>query len=170
MSIATCACGASAHHSHSSAPKQRQVIAANRAHVYRSVNELAHDSTLVAEVSPTGQTVVQSIGGIPFTVATVTVKKVMKGSYAAGKTLRLRELGDEQTSGEGDPHLSKAQTYIAFMQPFVLHRGESTGQWVLTGAGAGVFSLSGQTVTRLDHDSTAIAPKIQVADLIKAIS
>ena len=157
--VALAGCG-----SHTAHATATEVIEASRAHYYSSVTELGRDSTLVAMIRPTGQTTVEQIGGIPFTISTVAVQRTIKGR-SSSTTLRLRETGSNTTVGDVDPLVSKGRTYVAFMQPFELTPGKATGQWVLTGAGAGLFSLTGSTMTKLDPESPQI-PSTLSADMV----
>jgi hypothetical protein len=132
---------------------QSQGVSGSRVKLYHSVSELATDSSSVAVVSATGTQRVETVDGdIPFTVTTVNVKQVL-GGVDIGTTVDVRQLGSSGAPGEV-PLMQSGHTYVVYLAPFHFTPGDSTGQWTIVGAGAGLFEMSGATLKHLDPQTS----------------
>src|SRR5438309_82951 len=90
------ACGSS-----TAVPTQpEQVLSESRLKIYQSIAELRADSVSVAVVRAGTTRRVELVGGIPFTVTTVTVLQVLAGETVSS-TLNLRQLGRDGVRVEG---------------------------------------------------------------------
>ncbi len=134
---------------------------------YSSLAELNKDATLVALITPTGTAHVESISGVPFTVATASISRVFKGS-ASSSLLDVRQLGDATSGGL----MVTGQSYVAFLQPFELLHGHPTSQYVVIGGLAGLYwQTSSGMLQRVDAHSVdlplLLSPS-QVEDAVRA--
>ena len=138
-------------------------IQLSRAKSYTSVRQLAADSTLVVIGSATANVRIETINNIPFTVTSITVSRVLKGSWT-GTSLAVRQTGSTSDPVGGSPLVSPGETYLLFLQPFVGVPGTS-GQFVVVGVAAGLFRVNGQFAYRLDPESPSLPATIAVADI-----
>ena len=138
---------------------------ASQAKQYTSLAQLTQDATSVAVIQSTGAAKTETDGGIPWTITTMRVIRLVAGS-ALPSTLDLRQAGDGTTVGY--PVVSTGNLYLAYVQPFELQPGvqASTGQFVAIGGLQGLFEQSG---TRVPGDSTsAFAPVTPGSDSLPA--
>jgi hypothetical protein len=121
--------------------------------MYHSIGQLAADSRAVIVLTATATASGESVQGIPYTVTQARVERVIRGELQ-GSTVRIRQLGGTGVTVEGgSPILKSGRTYLAFIEPFTFGPGAETDQWVIVGAGAGLFLVQGTTLTRLDPES-----------------
>lgn len=148
-----------------SGPKRS--LDASVAKTYTSLQQLRQDAASVAVLKPSGVTRVETVAGIPFTLATVAVAQTISGA-ALPSTLELRQLGNGSDSRF--PLVSDAKAYLAYLQPFEFERGAPiAGQYVVIGGLQGLFegtptSPSGASASfaRVDPDATALPSNVTV--------
>jgi hypothetical protein len=140
-------------------------VSGSRTRIYHSIAQLDADSVGVALVRATGTQTVERVAGIPFTVTTVSVVNVLRGSLS-GPSVKVRQLGGPGVAvDEGAPLLQAGRDYVLFLQPFSFGPGQSTDQYTVTGAGAGLFAASGGIAQALDPVSTDLPRAIAITDL-----
>lgn len=114
----------------------------SRARLYDSVKALADDSVAVVYGTVASQRVATDIDSTPFTISTVTVKAVPKGSgIAPGATVEVRQVGDNTLVGPA-PLLSRGDDYLLYLTLTGLP-GDLATQHYVTGGEAGLFRASG---------------------------
>jgi len=115
----------------------------SRAKDYRTMAELKADSTAII-VGTAGASTVQEVDGIQFTVTDVRVSKVLWGK-AASQVVAIKQLGGpELLSADTSRILASGSEYIAFVQPFHMTPGDTTGQYLVTGD-RGLYKLDRKT-------------------------
>jgi len=137
----------------------------SRAKSYDSLAQLAKESTVIARVSATNTTSIETAAGLQFTVTTVTVEKSFRGTKS-GALLRVRQVGGPTTdvAGEVPAALTAGRDYLLFMSVF-RDGTEPTDQYVITGD-AGVFEAnSSGTFDRSDPLSTNLPSKLGENDV-----
>jgi len=117
----------------------------SRVKKYTTVAALTMEAPLVAYVTATDQVETKPNAS---TTRQVTVDRVVRGS-APGQTIAVREYG----RAGSDTSLVSGKRYLVFVHPYEIMRGHPTGEWVVVGAYAGLWSVSAGTVTRLDPDT-----------------
>lgn len=162
------ACGGQA--SPTSDSDQGQSLSASRTKEYRTLAELAKESSIVAVVRATDDAAVEILHDIPFTVTTVKVTRALQGT-SAGAVLKVRQTGSAKTEIQHDfpPILEAGQPYLLFLYPFTLTKGVSTDQYYVTGD-AGIFAADGARFRRLDPVSTALPGVVTESDAITALN
>ena len=144
------------------------VIDGNLAKSYSSVAALLADSSAVVEVTTTDHRSVSYVGRIPYTVTTATVRRVLRGILTAS-SIQVRQLGMPSTTSlqvdNPQPLLSSGSTYVAFVTPFTFGDGRPTGQYVVVGAGQGLYSVHSGEVTQLDSESPGLGGPLSVDEL-----
>ena len=127
---------------------------------YRSLAELAKESSIVAVVRATDSVILEKVHDIPFTVTTVEVIRGMRGT-SAGTLLKVRQTGNPEIAMGDDfpPILQAGETYLLFLHPFWFTEGEETGQYYVTG-NAGILAAANGSFTRLDPVSKGKLPDI----------
>jgi hypothetical protein len=145
-------------------------ISASRVKEYRSLGELAKESTIVAVVRATGSAVVEKVHDIPFTVTTVEVIRGMRGT-SAGTLLKVRQTGNPEIAmGDDLPAILRAgETYLLFLYPFWFTEGVDTGQYYVMGD-AGIFAADMGAFKRLDPVSRVLPEVVTEADAMTAVS
>jgi hypothetical protein len=129
---------------------------------YASIAELVADSSLVADVTVESQTQT-TIGGIPFTLSSVAVDGVLRGT-GAPNMLVVDQVGD--TSASAGPLMASGGQYLVFLTP------APDGNYYIVGVGAGLFQDSGSAYARLDTESPALPASVSHAameTLIQAV-
>ncbi len=148
----------------STKPPARALIETSAVKAYTSLSQLRQDATSVAILTPTSVTRVETIGPVPFALTTVTVSQQV-GGVQLPTTLELRQLGDG--SAPGYPVVSPGNRYLAYIQPFELHRGVPVpGEYVVIGGLQGLFEDAGgssaspagasESFRRVDGDASAL--------------
>ena len=120
------ACGGQA--SPTSDSDQGQSLSASRTKEYRTLAELAKESSIVAVVRATDDAAVEILHDIPFTVTTVKVTRSLQGT-SAGAALKVRQTGSAKTEIQHDfpPILEAGQSYLLFLYPFTFTKGRVNG-------------------------------------------
>lgn len=134
----------------SSADQQTAHIEDARLKGYDSIDALAHDATAVVLIEATAKTSEGSNGGIPFTVSTVRVDQVLRGSVTGSTTVDIRQLGT-RNSNLGYALVRAEQRYVAFLVSYRFPEDEQP-EWLIVGESAGLFELNGNAVTKVDRD------------------
>lgn len=144
-------------------------IEGSRVKTYNSIQQLSRDSALIVVALATGSHAEGADQGIPYTTTTVNVQNVLKG--AAGSTLKVRQLGNSTTvtGGEFDPLLVAGQSYVLFLNAFTYGPGQETGEYVVVGGSAGLYTLAGQTLHHA-HGPDQIPDTLSITDLEQAIA
>lgn len=138
-------------------------ILASRAQAFHSLSALARGSEVIAVATPTDTRRVETLGDIDWTVTTVRIDRVLRGQ--APTTVELRQLGAPNTSVEGQPLVRPNQQYLLFLNRFTRVAGDQTGQWVVTGAVAGIYVLANNNrYDRTDAESPDLPPSMTESD------
>lgn len=141
------------------------MLEASRAKSYHSISQLARDSTAVVRAQASNRFSVEVIDQVPFTVTTMLVTEVLRGSVN-GRTIQLRQLGGPEARLVGDPGIvTPNSAYLLFVMPFELKRGQTTGQYVVVGGSAGLFQDRNGIFERLDKESTDLPPMVSLEAL-----
>lgn len=128
-------------------------VSVSRAKGYQSIQQLRDDSLAVARVTVTNNGIVEHIDKVPFTIATATVDRVLRGTLPE-KSVRIRQLGDGKTNvSDAVPLLQPGKSYVVFLQRFTYGPGKDTDQYVPAGA-VGVYLDQGGVLQRLDPNSS----------------
>ena len=95
---------------------------------------------------PTGAIHVETVAGIPFTVAPATVVRTVSGKRI-GAALALRQLGDRTAVADCVSLVSPTNVYLAYLTPFRVRRGgpQIGRQYFVVGM-EGIFRHSGSTI------------------------
>jgi hypothetical protein len=136
---------------------------------YASLAALRQDASSVGVLKPTGATTVQTVDGVPFTVATVTIVQTISGMKLPA-TLELRQTGNG--SDPTLPLVSDQNLYLAYLQPFQFQPGVPVGdQYVVVGVLQGLFENVGgspadaasASYSRVDPEATGLPPSVTTA-------
>jgi hypothetical protein len=182
VSLVLVACGDSAVATNS-AGNQPLRISITRAKDYHSIHSLALDADLVVRVLATSTQSVELVGPrittdpkapfggqTPYTITTVKTRVALKGAVAPGALLKVRQLGAANVVVEdGMPLLQPTLPYVLFLTQFTYGPGLATDQYVLVGAGAGLFADLGNTASCLDAGSPDLPSRVLMPDLIAAL-
>ncbi|WP_156971442.1 hypothetical protein [Knoellia sinensis] len=119
--------------------------------IYRSVDEVNADATLVVRARATSRSWIETVRsekypelGVQFTVRSFAVSKVLRGDDP-GASIDVRELGVETDRGT-----TVSETdYILFLHEFGFEKGtQYKNQWTGVGGPVGVMVVDGQTTLR----------------------
>lgn len=116
---------------------------------YSTLAQLSTDSSLVIVGRVQGAPVMEKADEEGLTKEQVPVYSLLLDSNLKGKAsseVRVRLLGNE-TEAEY-PTLKSHGSYLLYLQEFEWHRGEGTGEYVITGQ-QGAFKLSGAMLSRV---------------------
>lgn len=101
---------------------------------YESIAEVLAETEAIV-VGTAGESRVETIGPVPFTVTEVKVDDRVSGP--SSETVLVRQTGDESTFlSSGTPLLVSGNRYALFLEPFYFEPGKDTGQQVIVGWGA----------------------------------
>ncbi len=141
------------------------VLDGSRTAGYGSLRALDGDSDAVVRGVATPDAAVDVVGGVPFTLTGLRVLEVLGGSATAPR-VEVRQLGRAGVQVvHAPPLLAPGRAYVLFLTRFRLGSGRPTGQYVVTGGGAGEFEERGGTVVRLDPDATDLPAAISLIAL-----
>jgi hypothetical protein len=146
-------------------------IDVSRTIAYRSISQLARDSSALVEFTATPNAVTDLVGPaqVPFTVQRVSIQSVLSGQIS-GAIIKVRQPGGESNGilyQYDVPLIQSGVHYAAFVQPFSWGPGRPTDEYVVTGGGAGLFSVSGSVFTRLDPESVALPSTLTLQELLR---
>lgn len=149
-------------------------VAAQRLKMYKSLSELAKESTVVVRATATDTSDVETVGQefdpTPFTVTTVKVTKSFQGS-TTGELLKIRQLGTAEMGKSEDvlPVIKAGQEYVFYLSPFEFLDHKPTGQYNVTGM-AGEFAANADgTAARVDELSTDLPKQISEQDIVDSL-
>lgn len=111
------------------------------AETYYDLEELTEQSEVIVAGRPVSSDVDRS-EGIPWTLSTVAIDKILKGEIA--DTVTLRQTGTTNETAEGfAPVVEVGPSYVLYLRGYELAQGEPTGEYVpLT---VGVFEIDGDS-------------------------
>lgn len=149
-------------------------ITGSRARSYHSFPQLWSDSEVIA-VGQVGASRIDTATGVPVpsTVADFTVEQVVAAKHSRlkpGDVVAIRQLGSSQALNiDGPPLLLRSRTYLVFLSPFVGQTG-ATGEWTVTGGGAGQYRADGPVYQREDPLSGELPETVTIDDIMKTIA
>lgn len=148
-------------------------IAASCASSYTSLSGLTNGASdvIVGTVLPQSQIV--HVGAIPFTLTSIKVNRVVKGTtIASGAVVSLRQLGPG--GGDAQPIVRRGHTVLLFLSPFAWTPGQPVpGQFVDQGCGQGLYegsAASPGTFVSMDSSMGHLPTKLTLADVNAAIN
>ncbi|WP_427893255.1 hypothetical protein ACQHIV_10290 [Kribbella sp. GL6] len=107
---------------------------------YSSLTELRADSSAIVEITA-GKQHPEDIAGLPVTVTTAVVKKVIWGKISAASAIELRQVGTSSAVGENTSKLLVPGTeYLVFVVPSTGAIDAAPDRLLITGD-AGVYEL-----------------------------
>ncbi len=148
----------------------------SRSEIYRSLDALITDSTVVVEVEVAGRDSFEGRDGVsPYTAATAVVVAAYQpselGQTAAdesmtvdlGSTIVVRQMG--RPGMENDtPYLEPGGRYLLFLTPTGLPNA-SPNEFYVTGGVAGIYKAEGDGFLRLSRDEDDIPEMLTLNDL-----
>lgn len=135
--------------------KAVQHIDISRVKTYTSVAAVVRDSSLIASVAVVSQES-KTLGGIPFTVSTVSVNRVLRGT-APGASLRVDQVG--ANSAVAGPLMTDGGRYLVFLTP------APDGNYYVVGVAAGLYQDSGTSYVRMDIESPALPVSLSHSEM-----
>lgn len=148
-----------------------QFVEGLRTKIYHSISELNADAVAVVRITATDARLVEPVGTVPFTVTTVRVDQVLRGSVDGG-TIKLRQLGSPSghtVIEDASSLVQPGSSYVAFIHRFTFGPGRDTDQYVPVGGVAGLFLDQSGTLKRLDPESPDLPATITLTDLQKQV-
>lgn len=145
-------------------------IAASCVSNYSSVATMAGASEdVITGVVLPGSTV-DFVDGVPFTVTSVQVKSVLKGSLGVGSTVQLRQLGPG--AGDAEPIVHAGSTALLFVVPFQWSPTQPVaGEYVALGCGQGLYeATTSQSSVFQAMSASGLPASLTAADAVSAIS
>lgn len=145
-------------------------ISGSRAERYTTLGQLESASDAVARVTAGSAVSSQVIAGLPTTIIEVKVPEELKGSLP--ETILVRQVGasDVVVEGFGDRPgsslLTSGATYVLFLEGFTRQGEDTANQYVVVGAGAGMFLQDGEQLRRQDELSPELPEAIE-ADALR---
>lgn len=117
-------------------------IAASCASSYTSLSNLTNGASDVVVGTVLPQSQVVHVGAIPFTLTSIKIDKVVKGTTIAnGSIISLRQLGPG--GGDAQPIVRRGHSVLLFLSPFAWTPGQPVpGQYVDEGCGQGLYEES----------------------------
>lgn len=155
-----------------------QVVSGSRARTFRSFDELREASSLIVHVKVDAKSSRNEVDvdGLPMTSSAADVKDVLGGAnpkaVRVDDSIRIRQVGGQRVFVDDAPSgglLEPGSEYVLFLDEFELERGKPTGEYVVVGTYAGIFEVKGNTMVRLDPDSTDIPSEYPLSDLSELI-
>ena len=110
------------------------------------------------------------MGAVPFTITGLRVLQVLSGR-ADAPVVEVRQLGVVGVHVVHSPSLLQAgRTYVLFLTRFHIRPGDPTGEYVVTGGGAGAFEERGRALVRLDPDAAGLPSTISLPALLAGLA
>jgi hypothetical protein len=147
-------------------------VSTSRTKQYNSIQQLISDSQVVVRVTPTSTRTVETVGATQFTVTTVNVDQVLRGTMSS-RTIKVRQLGAPTGNvviEDAPPLLQPGSSYVLFLERFTYGPGKETDQYIAVGGGAGTFLNQNGTLKRLDPASPNLLATISLTDLQRSIA
>lgn len=135
-----------------------------RVKTYGSIQQLTADAEIILVARATTVRSIERIQTIPFSVTEMEAVAVWKGTLTASTRFKLRQDGDGATASEV-PVVTAGRTYLVFIKRFTFGPGRETDQFVVVGAGAGLYAIEGPLATRLDPLSRDLPDRVLVTKL-----
>jgi hypothetical protein len=151
--------------SSSSVPLPAGKLEGSKVKFYRSLRELAAESTLVLRVRIQGTRTDDLNLDTPWTLATVEALSSYKGETPRS-ALTVRQLGNTTWVPDDLPLLRTGQEYILFLSPFEWSAGKPSGEWVIQGAAGSYRFESTTTLVREDRASESLPERATLPDLL----
>lgn len=105
---------------------------ASVAESFSSLAEVSRGAKLVVEATA-GESRVEEVSGVPFTVTSVRISRLYKGS-SQDNQVDVRQFGDIHNSDLTFSELLRTrERYLLFLEPFEFAKGVPTDQWVIVG-------------------------------------
>lgn len=128
-----------------------RTVLGSAARSFGSLSDLISSGKAVVRVRSTTERSVEWIGDVPFTVTSVDVMGVERGSVANAERVRVRQLGGTVGGVQVASNavlLQPGTQYVLFVEPFSFGDGRDTGQWVILGPDLGMYELRGDRLLR----------------------
>lgn len=139
-----------------------------RAKYYTSVASLLADTEFVAYMTATSSASTGKLNGLPFTVTTMHVDRVLRGKAPEATELPLRQIGPGDISEE--THIVQpGHQYLAFLGKISVKPGTTHGQWYVVGLQAGLYEVEGRTVRRTDDASPQLPTNVPLTEFDRAV-
>ena len=159
FSIAACGTRSTASSKESPQKSQSRIMLgeASLAHVYHSLSEMKKSSTIIVLGTVSAQSVVVGLHGVPDTLSTIQVERVLMNALANPKTILVRQTGGVAPNGtqwvlQDFPLLQISSRYILF-----LTTGQNPGEFYPVGAPQGVFVVgSNNQVNSLTREGLSV--------------
>ncbi len=137
---------------------------------YESISALNSDADIVVRGVATATVRVDTVGAVPFTITGLRVLQVLSGRTEA-PVVEVRQLGIVGVHVvHSPPLLEPGRTYVLFLTRFHIRPGDLTGEYVVTGGGAGAFEERGRTLVRLDPDAIDLPSAISLPRLLAGLA
>lgn len=150
---------------------QEAKLGLDQAQVYSSIPELTAASTAVVMFKAQPRPEVAWVGGIPFTVTTVQVERVLAGAVSAA-VLEIQQTGavGHATSAE-ITLLVPGETYVGFITPLTYGASRpATGYYVVVGLMQGLYRVVGAHLQALDTNPNPLPATLTLTGLSQSLS
>lgn len=118
---------------------KKTTIEGSLAETYVNLEELAEAADVIAEARVLSTTVDRS-DGIPWTISSVVIEKIMKGEIS--EKITLRQTGTVNEIAEGlSPAVEEGRRYVMYLVPYVINDAQ-TGEYIPVTVG--VMEIEGE--------------------------